>query len=271
MLENLLGRLGLDRSEIKTYITLLETGPVPVGALAKKGGINRVTQYVIVDRMLEKGFITQSLRGGVKIFTPLEPDKLVAVYEEKLLGLETDYENFKKMLPGLKSKNPERLLTPKFQIFEGVDGLKFVLKDMLLYKNLQTQAYWPIKKMIEVLSGDFFRYHNKERIKNNIFTRAIWPSNQTVELKKYPYLGIGEKFKREIRVAPAIIDFTMGYWIYGNKVALLSSQKENFGFIIESSEFAEMLLSQFEVIWKMSKAFVINAKESEIFLREISS
>ena len=72
------------------------------------------------------------------------------------------------ILPELRSKLPEKLLTPRLQLFEGAEGLRQVLKDMLLYSNLETQAFWPIQHMLDVLSPDFFRYLNKERIKNNL-------------------------------------------------------------------------------------------------------
>jgi len=108
--------------------------------------------------------------------------------------------------------------------------------------------------MIGILGEEFFKKHNKERIAQNIYTRAIWPQNQRVNIQTHSYLGIGDAFLREIRIAPKEIGFEMGYWIYENKVAFVSSKKESFGFIIESRELAEMLSSQFEMVWKISHA-----------------
>jgi hypothetical protein len=124
---------------------------------------------------------------------------------------------------------------------------------MLMYSNVETIAFWPIKSMMETLTPEFFRFHNQLRIKNNIYTRAIWPINQTVDIKKYPFMGQGQTHLREIRIAPKSIDFKMGYWVYGNKVAFISSLKENYGFIIESKELVEVLKLQFEVVWDKSK------------------
>lgn len=107
--------------------------------------------------------------------------------------------------------------------------------------------------MIEILGPEFFKKHNKERIERNIYTQAIWPSLQTVTTSDYPFMGQGNAFKREIRIAPKNIHFSMGYWIYGNKAAFISSNKESFGFIIESKEFVQMLSSQFDVMWNISK------------------
>jgi hypothetical protein len=61
----------------------------------------------------------------------------------------------------------------------------------------------------------------------------------------------------------------MGYWIYENKVAFISSTKEAFGFIVESKEFVEMLSSQFELVWKASKKLLGQEKDGEEFIKEI--
>ena len=60
---------------------------------------------------------------------------------------------------------------------------------------------------------------------------------------------------RTIRIAPNDIDTTLGYAVYGNKVAFISSKRENYGFVIDSKELADMHRSQFEHLWKESKPF----------------
>ena len=180
-------------------------------------------------------------------------------------------DDYVKILPELKSKQGKKYQAPKFQVFEGTEELKNALKDMLLYRNMETQAFWPQKKMVEVLSGEFFRYHNKERIKNNLSVRAIWPQHQKVEIKNHPYFGSGEKFLREIRIAPSGTDFHMGYWIYGNKIVFISSARESFGFIIQSQEMAQMLKTQFEILWQISRPLVIKKQDTESFLSEVEN
>jgi isopropylmalate/homocitrate/citramalate synthase len=91
-----------------------------------------------------------------------------------------------------------------------------------------------------------------------------------VEIKNHPYFGSGKEFKREIKIAPKEIDFTMGYWIYGNKTVFISSQKESFGFILESVEFAQMLKAQFKVMWQMSKTLAINPDDVKSFVTELA-
>jgi hypothetical protein len=62
-----------------------------------------------------------------------------------------------------------------------------------------------------------------------------------------------EEHLRELRFAPKGMTWNMGYWMYENRVAFLSSEKEGFGFVIHSKEFAQMMRLQFEQMWKVSK------------------
>ena len=130
MLETLLQRLGLEPSEQATYQTLLDHGSLQASALAKRTGANRATQYLFLKRLIEKGFVTQSLKQGLKVFTAEPPEKLLRLYDEKIALLQQDQKQFQELLPLLQAKQRETLITPKFQIFEGADGIKKELKDM---------------------------------------------------------------------------------------------------------------------------------------------
>ena len=131
-------------------------------------------------------------------------------------------------------------------------------KDMLLYNDMTVFAYWPAVEMVKFLSSEFLREFHERRIKNNIHLKVIWPQKQISTTKKYPFLEVGEKFKREVRLAPANANFSLGYSLYKNTVRFASSEKENFGFMIESHELAEMMKSQFEILWKASKPLTLN-------------
>jgi sugar-specific transcriptional regulator TrmB len=268
-INDILSSLDLDNNEVKTYLLLLETGPITVGELAKKLGLPRPSLYGFLKRLRDQGLINESIKYSIKTFSAEPPEKVNFLFAQRIEDLQKKQQLFKEVLPELKKQQPSKWLTPKLQLFEGEDGLKNILKDMLLYSNMETQAFWPQKKMVDILSPDFFRYHNKERIRNNLYTRAIWPESQMVNIKDHPYFGVGEKFKREIRIAPTEVNFSMGYWIYGSKVAFISSRKESFGFIIESAELVETLLAQFEIVWKISKPLVVDEKDTQSFIKEL--
>jgi sugar-specific transcriptional regulator TrmB len=268
MTEDILRKLELKDDEIKAFVFLLENGPQTAGNLAKKTGLSRPSLYGFMHKLQKMELVVESQKNGIKTFIASPKEKMASLFDEKIRELEKSKSSIEKIYSEVIKVGAT--VSPKFQLFEGKEGVKLVLKDMLLYRDIETKAYWPIKAMLEILSDDFFRNLNKERIRSRLTTRAIWPQTQAVDIKKHPYLGTGEKFLREIRIAPKDIGFSMGYWIYGNKVAFISSKKEAFGFIIESRELAEMLSSQFEVMWKLSKPIISKSSDTESFLKEIS-
>ena len=269
MINTTLERLGLRDEEIKTFLYLLENGQQTAGNLAKKTGLSRPSLYGFLKKLQKLGLVIESQKNGLKTFQASSQEKVSAILDEQIIELEKGKSDITRLF--LEIQKGSVATNPKFQLFEGKAGLQHVLKDMLLYRDIKTRAYWPIKSMIEVLGSEFFKKHNQERIARKIYTQAIWPENQKVNISKHPYLGVGEKFLREIRIAPKEINFSMGYWIYGNKVACISSTNESFGCIIESKEFAEMLLSQFDLIWKQSKSMSIADKHTKGLLGKIKN
>jgi len=267
MIDKTLEKLGLKDEEIKTFLFLLENGEQTAGNLAKKTGLSRPSLYGFLKKLKGDGLVIESLKDGVKTFLAVSKEKIEAFLDQKIEELNRSKNDIEKLFATIQTG--KITTSPRFQFFEGKDGVQYVLRDMLLYRDIKTRSYWPMKSMIDLLSENFFYQLNKERIKRHIYTKGIWPENQKVDIKKHPYTGVGEKFFREIRIAPKDIDFSMGYWIYENKVAFISSKKECFGFIIESREFTEMMISQHEAIWKLSKTIFVPDEYTKKFLAEI--
>jgi len=269
MLTAILTSLGVNQEESEIYGLLLESGPLPAGKLASRLGCPRSSLYGVLARLQDRGLVNQSLRHGIKVFAAQDPSTVLLLFQTRIEELKSAQSSYKRLLPALLSRSPSALIAPRFQVYEGGEGLKSVLQDMLLYNDIDTAALWPIQSMVDILSPQFFRYLNKERIRNRLFTRAIWPANQIVSTKDHPYLGSGPEFHREIRIAPANMNFSMGYWIYADKVAFLASRRESFGFILQSRELVELQTAQFDVLWQLSRPLQTDAAASESFLDEI--
>jgi len=124
---------------------------------------------------------------------------------------------------------------------------------MLLYRDITAYVFWPVEKIVKLLGADFYREFHQKRVERNIKIKVIWPTTQMSIKKEHNFLKNDQELLRELRLAPKNIDFSLGYTIYGNTVRFISSQKENYGFLIESQEMAEMMRRQFEIIWEMSK------------------
>ncbi|MFA5022073.1 MAG: helix-turn-helix domain-containing protein [Patescibacteria group bacterium] len=252
-MENIFNSLGIGKEEAETYLALLEFGPISVGKLAKKIGKPRPSLYGFLKRLQEKGLVTQSSNLSVKIFQAQPPKKVDFIFQQMIDNITQSQKNYQAMIPMLEKNIISKFISPKFQMYEGKDALKNIMRDVIVYSAGEFVTFWPPKPMIEILTSEFFEYTQKKRVEKNVSVRALWPIKQKIDLRDFPYMESSPQFKREVRFLPKEINFSMGFMIYGNKVAFISSRKENVGFIIESQEFAEMLKSLFEFFWNYSK------------------
>lgn len=269
MLENIFSKFDLKEEHIKIYLSLLEGGLLSAGDLAKRLAIPRSTLYGFLYDLVHKGLVRQSEKAKVIIWQAESPEKINDLLDEKINSFEQAKQNLANVLTDLKDKRKTDFISPHFQYFEGSEGLRQVMKDVLLYRDISVESFWPIKDMLDVLGNDFFIYFNHKRISQNIYIRAIWPESKKVDIKQNIFLGVGKEFKREIRLSPPDIECSMGYFTYKNKAAFISSKKESFGFIVESLELKELLLTQFELLWKASKKIEVDIKYTKEFLKNL--
>lgn len=250
-IDQILNLFNLRPLEKEVFQVCLESGMIGATTLAQKTGISRTSVYDILDSLLKTGLIIESQKGGVKVFAVQKPEIIEMLIEEK----QKEVLAAKSALPTLKTEYyaSGNLVKPRLQIFEGQEELRQMMKDMLLYRDITAYVLWPVEKIIKLLGSDFYREFHQKRAERNIQIKVIWPRPQAKAKIKYDFLKDDAGLKREIRIAPKNIDFSLGYAIYANTVRFISSQKENYGFLIESVEMAEMMKRQFEIIWKASK------------------
>jgi len=269
MLGNIFEKLELGEVEARVYLTLLEFGASPAANLAKKLQVPRSSLYGFLSRLTSLGLVNQSELDGVRLWRAEPPEKISALLDGKLNAFETLKNQFDTILPILQSRQATDFVVPRFYYFEGVEGVRNILEDVLLYRDIETECFWPARDMMEILGDDFMSRHNVRRIRQGVSIRSIWPSTRTVDIEKRTFLGVGPEFLREIRIPPEGIDCSMGYWAYHNKVGFVSSRKESFGFIVESMELRQLLKTQFEVLWGMSSTLKADKRITAEFLEQI--
>lgn len=269
MLDEAFSYLGLGTNEARAYLALLRSGGSSAGTLAKRAGLTRSSLYGFLQNLEAKGLVKQSQRRSLKLWYAEPPENIFKNLQEKTQGLQNAVDTFSALLPKLVAETRADFIKPRYQYFEGINGVTNILRDMLVYRDIVTIALWPVREMLDLLGEQFFEQLNRERIRQNIYTRAIWPNKRLLDIKKHPYFGVGKEFKREIRVGPSGMDCTMGYWAYQNRVAFVSSRKECFGFIVESAELVQMLAAQFEMLWTLSTPISVEKKHLTKFLKTV--
>lgn len=239
-------QIGLTEKEAKVYLACIENGTSPVSQIGETAGINRVTTYSILEKLVQKGLVGSFTKKKVKYFTAADPEVVVEEYEKRAKEL-------KSALPDLKRLTGETP-HPQIRFFEGIEGIKTIYADTLTSKT-------------EILN-----YSNSQEIRNQ------WPSYDNDYVKKRAKKGIqlrglapkdpaGEKvhkddkkFAREMRLLPEEqFPFTNEINIYDNKVAIISYDNELIGMIIESPAIANSQRAIFNMCWQFAE--ILGSKE----------
>lgn len=228
---------GLSAKEAMAYLSALELGSASIQRIAKKAKLKRSTAYDVIETLIEKGLLFQTIQGKRRVFSAVDPDMVHDLLKMRVTRL-------KGLLPELRSLYNIHEAKPKIRFYEGLQGLQAVYQDTLESSGT-ILAYGSIGNMWQVMSKEFIKEYVQERVKRHIFEKAIVPS--TSESQEYARKNKEEL--REFRFIPeARYPFTNEINIYNDKIAILSFP-EKVGLIIQSKKIADTQRAIFELAW----------------------
>ncbi|MDP4008283.1 MAG: helix-turn-helix domain-containing protein [Candidatus Peregrinibacteria bacterium] len=241
-LRKIIQDIGLSEKEARVYLASLEVGNNKVSVIAKKCGLNRVTTYDVLERLLEHGLVSLVIKDNQKMYAALDPKSFVNRSKDKLKNLE-------KALPLLK-KLSSKTDHPKIEYFEGINGIKQVYADTLTAKS--EILNYASSELIRKIWPEYDDEYITERIKRKIFLRGI-AINDECGLK---VVQENEKSYRDIRLVPNdLFDFSNEINIYDDKISIISLKHDLVGIIIENEDIANTQRSIFKMAWEFTKYF----------------
>jgi len=251
-----LKQIGLDEKEAKVYLAALELGPTNIQNLAKKSAVKRSTVYEMIKNLKKMGLMSETTKGKRKLIVASGPEniKKSIIEKEKLLN---------QILPELKSISNIGFVEPRIMFFEGKEGLKEIYWDTLKTKSKMELWISPIQDIVETVGEEFLIKYIDERVKKGIWIKSLHITSKKVPTYKYLDPKTYEKTLRQVRFSAEEIDIPNTIAIYDNKVAIMSSKKEGFGFIIESEDYAKTMTVLYNTLWSASKEFGLPGRESK--------
>lgn len=128
---SLLKKLGLSDKEIAIYLKVLEYGSLSVRRLAELTAINRGTAYDVLKNLEEQGLVRYQDRNGRQYFVAEEPEILDDLLVRRLAELEDTKEQMSELIPELKALAGSKDQRPVSKYYEGKEGIRVVLDDIL--------------------------------------------------------------------------------------------------------------------------------------------
>ena len=247
--------LGLQENEAKIYLSLLEIGEATVTQICKNARLNRTTGYDILERLCLYGIVGKGIGGKKRLYIAESPVHLNQFLENKKRRAEKRIQEFKNILPELKSIYKTEL-KPVIKIVEGVEAMK-----QMAYNELDTKgviySLVNLKNYAEVFD-EMGSHRSLERFKRGIKERCLSIDSDTArQWHRKTYSGKKNRQENtEYRWVPWDKRYSTAgeVAVYNDKVmGILSKSSENIAFEIQSQTFADFLKIIFEMAWRQAK------------------
>lgn len=245
---DLLG-LGLTNNEAEVYLILLKLKEAKAYDISKNTTISRSHVYDSLNSLLAKGLVNYIIKRKTKLFRVNDFDNLISILEAKEEQILRQKEELKKKIEFLKQK--EVITTSKVEVYEGVEGIKFILNDIIKdgidkrYKEIFVMNSFSKEEFVKSVSEYIWERFWNLRKKYKISSRQLFAEGKTIT--KHPYV--------KAKILPReYFNSTVVHFMYGNKVVFFIFTLNLLVIRIESEEVANLYKKQFEILWKIAKA-----------------
>ena len=171
----ILKKLGLSDQEIQVYLVRLENSTLSVRAIADLTGINRGTVYDILKSLQELGLVVYYHADTKQKFVAEDPEKLIELVRSREAEIKNVESNLKSLVPELKSLQDKGGDKPATKFYEGAQGVKSILEDLLkTMNNAKDKEYYvySAKNASDDLNKAFPDF-TKKRIKAGIHVKVL--------------------------------------------------------------------------------------------------
>ncbi|MCA9485394.1 MAG: helix-turn-helix domain-containing protein [Nanoarchaeota archaeon] len=239
MNRNVLKEFGLTENEISIFLVLVKKGSLSVTSIAKETGLNRPYVYYALERLLEKGYISEVREKGKKNFQALEFNRIISLEEHKIDLLRNLGEDIEK----LRDEQKEEV---SVEVLKGKYAVRNLFKRFLVeVKPKQEVLYIGVdEEKMEGIEPIFLHrllvFMKEQKIKERVILKKGGKKLGYAPTTTYRFLDkslIGNTMKM-------IYQDTVIELIYGEPIYVV---------VMKNQELADTARKQFEVFWKIAK------------------
>lgn len=232
---------GLTEAEAIAYTFLVQNSPIAPPRLSELINESRTNTYKLLESLEELG-LAQKDESDKKIkYWAKNPNALLQRVKDKQEEAELSAKKLQSSLPSLVNDFLKHNEQPGVRFFQGKEGIKQVYEDVL--ENCEEVLVIRSPQDNKFLPEDFYNEYQDRRarlgIKTQIITSKISTKQKDLLLGKSRTVISKEQYNAPVE-----------YDIYGDKVAILSFDKEAVGMIIESPQIAKSMKQLFELLSK---------------------
>ena len=232
-----LKELGLSENEIIIYTELLKTGTTTANRISKLTGVKRSTTYYNLNLLLNKGLVSSIVQDEVNYYEAIDPKKIIRIMDEKT-------EKLSKVVEKLSLLKEVNKYEGGASFYEGKKGVITILNDILDEKK-ELWFYGSRKRAMTALQNYPDNFVQK-RAEMGIHLRAV----MSIEDKRDPSMNDKKVYAlSKMRFLESLKNIPTNVFIYGNKVAFMTSGENVAGIIIKNKDLVNQQRAIFDILW----------------------
>jgi sugar-specific transcriptional regulator TrmB len=245
----ILRKLGLNDTEVRVYLALLQIGQSTTGPIVKKSNIPSSKIYQILSGLIDKGVVSYISYGGVKRFRanrPIAFRHLLDLKEKELCGLKTELEQ---ALPSLEHEFHAEKQDYQVELLEGTRGIKTVYDIALDLTKPKEEMYtigYP--RLASEIFNAYFKEYHKKISKKDIRAKVLYDYDTWFGKRREPRPHAEQRYLPKGIKTPAFIH------IFKDYVAIMVvTEKQKLSILIKNKEVADSYIQYFNLLWKLGK------------------
>lgn len=234
---------GLNQTEAKIYLALLELKEANITAIGKYTGVHRRNIYDTMERMLDKWIVFEIFEARERVFSPVDPSKLMELLREKETILS-------KVIPDLEKLFHKQNYDEAAYIYRGVEGYKHYMRDLVRIGEpvyfLWAKALWFSSNVEEYFLTSFQAAMKKKKLKYfTLFDYRVYE-----QIPKAIKKVAGEyKILPKNYSTPAVCDIAGEYVFIFNSADVWEWGEDGSVFVLKNKFLADSFRTWFQCIW----------------------
>jgi len=243
---HLLEELGLNKNEAIVYDFLLNFGQATASELIKKSDFHRNIVYDNLEKLIDKGLVSYITEGRSKVFHANPPEMLGDFLEKQQEKLDHKKEIAIKLQKDIQ-RQVKKTTKQDAQIFRGVRGVKFIIKQFI-EKKQEYITYGSPQVSNEIMSETYWKSIVNKISSLGTSARVLFNQSQREWRKRFDAKTIIYRFL-ETEIEPLTQTI-----ICGNQVAIIVWTEQPVTTLITDKNVADSYRDFFELLWKTSLA-----------------
>lgn len=231
--------LGLTVHEAEIYEILLRVGPAIISKIVEQTGFHRPTVYRALIPLQEKGLVSTSTKGKRKRYAAEPPEKLAGTFK-------VFRDDFETMLHELRRKYELNKNQPIVKVFEGKEGVRAVVND-LVESQKQGSTYYRYTSKKAALAGE--KYLPRD-FRKNVIAKQLQRLMITDALAEWQKKPRGTHFHKLLPPDTPLFDNNVSEFIYADKVVFMDFNNET-AILIEDPMIADFQKKLFNAFYRL--------------------